>query len=228
MAGLGVSGIVEGRSVLVGSARLMRTNGIDPGALEAATGASRAGGRSSIFVAVDGRLAGAITVEDPIKPSTADAIRHLHGEGLRIVMLTGDIRATAQAVADAIGIDEVIARRSSRIRSATSSSVSSAKGVWWPWQATASTMRRRSRPLRSASPWARGPTSPSRAPASPSSAAICAGIVRARRLSRATMRNIRQNLFLAFVYNTLGVPLAAGVLYPFVGVSSARSGRARR
>ena len=216
-AGLGVSGSIEGHSVLVGSARLMRTNGIDPGALEIATGASRAGGRSSMFVAVDGRLAGAMTVEDPIKPSTADAIRHLHAEGLRIVMLTGDVRATAQAVADAIGIDEVIAevqpdqkrdvverlQREGRLVAMAGDGINDA-----PALAAASV----------------GIAMGTGTDVAIESAGITlvggdvAGIVRARRLSRATMRNIRQNLFLAFVYNAVGVPVAAGVLYPFTGV----------
>ena len=170
-----------------------------------------------MFVAVDGRLAGAMTVEDPIKPSTADAIRHLHAEGLRIVMLTGDVRATAQAVADAIGIDEVIAevqpdqkrdvverlQREGRLVAMAGDGINDA-----PALAAASV----------------GIAMGTGTDVAIESAGITlvggdlAGIVRARRLSRATMRNIRQNLFLAFVYNAVGVPVAAGVLYPFTGV----------
>jgi Cu+-exporting ATPase len=217
LTGLGVSGRIEGHAVFVGSAKLMRTNAIDPGDLETATGAMRAGGRSTIFVAVDGHLAGAITVEDPIKPSTADAIRHLHADGLRIVMLTGDVHATAQAVADAVGIDEVIAEvqpdqkrdvverleREGRVVAMAGDGINDA-----PALAAASV----------------GIAMGTGTDVAIESAGITlvggdlAGIVRARRLSRATMRNIRQNLFLAFVYNAVGVPVAAGVLYPFTGV----------
>jgi P-type Cu+ transporter len=217
VAGFGVSGSIEGHPVLVGSARMMRTNGIDPGDLEAATVASRSAGRSAVFVAVDGRPAGAMIVEDPIKSSTADAIRHLHTEGLRIVMLTGDVRATAQAVAGAVGIDEVIAevqpgqkrdvverlQREGRVVAMAGDGINDA-----PALAAASV----------------GIAMGTGTDVAIESAGITlvgsdlAGIVRARRLSRATMRNIRQNLFLAFVYNAVGVPVAAGVLYPFIGV----------
>jgi Cu+-exporting ATPase len=217
LAGLGVSGSIEGRSVLVGSAKLLRTNGIDPTQLESATDALRAGGRSAIFVAVDGRLAGAMVVDDPIKPSTIHAIRQLHAEGLRIVMLTGDVRATAQAVAAAVGIDEVIAevqpdqkrdairrlQREGRLVAMAGDGINDA-----PALAEASV----------------GIAMGTGTDIAIESAAITlvggdlAGIVRARRLSRATMRNIRQNLFLAFVYNAVGVPVAAGALYPLTGV----------
>jgi Cu+-exporting ATPase len=217
VAGLGVSGSIEGHAVLVGSARMMRTSGIDPGDLESLTVASRAAGRSAIFAAVDGRLAGAMIVEDPIKSSTADAIRHLHAEGLRIVMLTGDVHRTAQAVADAVGIDKVIAevqpdqkrdvverlQREGRVVAMAGDGINDA-----PALAAASV----------------GIAMGTGTDVAIESAGITlvggdlAGLVRARRLSRATMRNIRQNLFLAFVYNAVGVPVAAGVLYPFTGV----------
>ncbi len=217
LAGLGVSGSIEGHPVLVGSAKMMRANGIDPAELDTATGGGRAAGRSAIFVAVDGRLAGVMTVEDPIKPSAAEAIRYLHAEGLRIVMLTGDNRATAQAVADAVGIDEVIAevqpdqkrdvierlQREGRVVAMAGDGINDA-----PALAAASV----------------GIAMGTGTDVAIESAGITlvggdlAGIVRARRLSRATMRNIRQNLFLAFVYNAVGVPVAAGVLYPFTGV----------
>ncbi len=217
LAGLGVSGSIDGRAVLVGSAKMMRANGIDPGGLETATGAIQAAGRAAIFVAVDGRLAGAMTVEDPIKPSTADAIRRLHAEGLRIVMLTGDVRGTAQAVADAVGIDDVIAevqpdqkravierlQREGRVVAMAGDGINDA-----PALAAASV----------------GIAMGTGTDVAIESAGITlvggdlAGIARARLLSRATMRNIRQNLFLAFVYNAVGVPVAAGVLYPLTGV----------
>ena len=217
LAGLGVSGRIEGREVLAGSAKLLRTHGIDPAELETATDTLRAGGRAAIFVAIDGRLAGAMVVDDPIKPSARDAIGHLHAEGLRIVMLTGDVRATAQAVADAVGIDEVIAEvqpgekrdaiqrleREGRVVAMAGDGINDA-----PALAAASV----------------GIAMGTGTDVAIESAGITlvggdlSGIVRARRLSRATMRNIRQNLFLAFVYNAVGVPVAAGVLYPFTGI----------
>ena len=107
--GLGVFGSIEGRAVLVGSAKFLKANSLDAGQIEAATTGVRAAGQSVILVAVDGRLAGVMSVEDPIKPSSIEAIRRLHADGLRIVMLTGDLRATAEAVAAAVGIDEVVA-----------------------------------------------------------------------------------------------------------------------
>jgi Cu+-exporting ATPase len=217
LSGLGVSGRIEGRAVLVGSAKLLRTNGIDPVELERAIDRLRADGRAAIFVAVDGAAAGAMIVADPIKSTAADAVRQLHAEGLRIVMLTGDVRATAQAVASAVGIDEVIAevqpndkrevverlQREGRVVAMAGDGINDA-----PALAAASV----------------GIAMGTGTDIAIESAAITlvggdlGGIVRARRLSRATMRNIRQNLFLAFVYNAVGVPVAAGVLYPFTGI----------
>jgi P-type Cu+ transporter len=217
LPGRGVSGRIEGRDVLVGSANLLRSRDIDPTELEAATNTARAGGRAAIFVAVDGRIAGAMVVDDPIKPTTRDAIRRLKEEGLRIVMLTGDVHATAQAVADAVGIGEVFAevqpaqkrevvarlQREGRVVAMAGDGINDA-----PALAQASV----------------GIAMGTGTDVAIDSAGITlvggdlAGIVRARRLSRATMRNIRQNLFLAFVYNALGVPVAAGVLYPFTGI----------
>jgi Cu+-exporting ATPase len=216
LTGLGVSGRVDGRSVLVGSARLLQSNGVDPGVLGVSMPAI-APGRSAIYVAVDGTPAGVIIVEDPIKASAAGAIRDLHQQGLRVVMLTGDIRPTAQAVGAAVGIDEVIAdmrpdqkreaivrlQREGRVVAMAGDGINDA-----PALAEASV----------------GIAMGTGADVAIESAGITlvsgdlAGIVRARRLSRATMRNIRQNLFLAFVYNAVGVPVAAGALYPFVGV----------
>jgi P-type Cu+ transporter len=168
-------------------------------------------------VAVDGRPAGVLYVEDPIKPTAAAAIHNLHAEGLRVVMLTGDAGAMAQAVAVAVGIDEVIAevqpdqkrdtiarlRREGRVVAMAGDGINDA-----PALAEANV----------------GIAMGTGADVAIESAAITlvggdlAGIVRARRLSRATMKNIRQNLFLAFVYNAVGVPVAAGALYPFTGI----------
>ena len=215
--GLGVSGSIEGRAVLVGSAKLLKAHGLATGELEAATTAVRSAGQSAILVAVDGRLAGVMSVEDPIKSSTIEAIRRLHADGLRIVMLTGDLRATAEAVATAVGIDEVIAEVQPeekrevirRLQSEGRQVVMAGDGINdAPALAEASV----------------GIAMGTGTDVAIESAGITLvggdlmGIARARRLSRATMRNIRQNLFLAFVYNAVGVPVAAGALYPFTGL----------
>jgi Cu+-exporting ATPase len=217
LAGLGVAGAIEKRQVLVGSAALLRDKGVDPAALESMTAAARVSGRSAVFVAVDGQPAGAMIVEDPIKPSTREAIQSLHRDGVRIVLLTGDVRATAQAVADAVGIDEVIAevkpdgkrdvverlQREGRIVAMAGDGINDAPAL------AAATV---------------GNAMGTGTDVAIDSAGITlvggdlAGLARARRLSRATMRNIRENLFLAFVYNAVGVPVAAGVLYPLLGV----------
>ena len=217
LAGLGVTGSVEQRAVLVGSAALLRERGVQVSALEALTEAARGAGRSAVFVAVDGQPAGAMIVEDPIKPTTKDAIQSLHREGVRIVMLTGDVRATAQAVADAVGIDEVIAdvrpdgkrdvverlQREGRVVAMAGDGINDAPAL------AAATV---------------GIAMGTGTDVAIESAGITlvggdlAGLARARGLSRATMKNIRQNLFLAFVYNAVGVPVAAGVLYPLFGV----------
>ena len=217
LAGLGVTGSVEKRAVLVGSAALLRERGVQVSALEELTEAARGGGRSAVFVAIDGQPAGAMIVEDPIKPTTKDAIQSLHREGVRIVMLTGDVRATAQAVADAVGIDEVIAevrpdekrdvverlQREGRVVAMAGDGINDAPAL------AAATV---------------GIAMGTGTDVAIESAGITlvggdlAGLARARGLSRATMKNIRQNLFLAFVYNAVGVPVAAGVLYPLLGV----------
>jgi len=217
LSGLGVSGRIEGHAVLVGSAKLLRANNIEAGELERAADSLRTDGRAAIFVAVDGAAAGAMIVSDPVKSTAADAVRQLHAEGLRIVMLTGDVRATARAVASAVGIDEVIAevqpndkrdvverlQREGRVVAMAGDGINDAPA------------------LAAASVGIAMGTGTDIAIESASITLVggdLGGIVRARRLSRATMRNIRQNLFLAFVYNAVGVPVAAGALYPFTGI----------
>jgi P-type Cu+ transporter len=170
-----------------------------------------------MFLAVDHRPAGLIAVVDPIKASSADAVRALHDEGLRIVMLTGDSRTTARAVASQTGIDEVIAevlpaakrdvvrrfQQEGRIVAMAGDGINDAPA------------------LAEASVGIAMGTGTDVAMESASVTLVkgdLRGIVRVRRLSRATMRNVRQNLFLAFVYNAIGVPVAAGALYPFFGV----------
>jgi Cu+-exporting ATPase len=215
--GSGVSGSIEGRAVLVGSARFLEGNGLDAGELEAAAATVRTGAHSPILVAVDGRLAGAMAVQDPIKPSTSEAIRRLHAEGLRIVMLTGDLRATAEAVASAVGIDEVIAEvRPDEKREVIRRLQSEGRQV-----AMAGDGINDAPALAEAAVGIAMGTGTDVAIESAGMTLVggdLMGLARARRLSRATMRNIRQNLFLAFVYNAVGVPVAAGVLYPFTGL----------
>ena len=192
--------------------------GIAHGALESEAEALRQDGATAIFVGVDGKLAGVIAIADPVKATTPQALQALRDAGIRVVMLTGDNRTTAEAVAKRLGISRGRGRCPARPEERTSWSACRAKGASSPWRATASMMRRRLPPPMSASPWARAPMSPSKAPASRCSSGDLTGIVRARHLSQATMRNIRQNLFFAFIYNAAGVPVAAGVLYPFFGI----------
>ncbi|TCT09199.1 Cu+-exporting ATPase [Tepidamorphus gemmatus] len=215
--GKGVTGTVDGRRIVVGNARVMTEEGIAPGALAARAEALRANGATAIFVAVDGMAAGILAIADPIKPTTPEAIRSLHADGIRIVMLTGDNRTTAEAVARSLGIDEVEAevlpdqkaaaverlRREGRVVAMAGDGVNDA-----PALAAADI----------------GIAMGTGTDIAIESAGVTllrgdlTGIVRARRLSRATMRNIRQNLFFAFLYNAAGVPVAAGVLYPVAGI----------
>jgi Cu+-exporting ATPase len=215
--GQGVTGTVSGRSVALGNRRLLDALGIDPGALPARAETLRRAGRTAMFVAVDGRAAGLLAVADPIKATTAEAIRRLHAEGLRIVMLTGDSRTTADAVAADLGIDEVIAEV-------------------LPGEKAAAIERLQQQGRRVAMAGDGVNDAPALARAhvgiamgtgtdvAMESAGVTLvrgdllGIVRARALSRATLANIRQNLFFAFAYNALGVPIAAGMLYPWLGL----------
>src|SRR5215203_2956262 len=217
LTGRGVSGLVEGRRVLLGNARLFRDNAIDIEPLEQRAGEQRASGQTVMFIAIDGVPAGTIGAADPIKPSTSEAIRALHAEGLRVVMLTGDAQSTAAAVAANLHIDEVIADmlphqklevvqrliREGHVVAMAGDGINDA-----PALAAASV----------------GIAMGTGTDVAMESAGITLvkgdlrGIARARRLSRATMRNVRQNLFLAFVYNAIGVPVAAGLLYPFTGL----------
>ena len=217
LTGRGVSGIVEGRHILLGNTRLLEENGIESGQLGATAERQRQDGQTVMFLAVDGKPAGTIGAADPVKASTPEAIRMLHAAGLRIVMLTGDNRATAAAVAGKLGIDEVIAdvlpnekrevvqrlQREGRVVAMAGDGINDA-----PALAEAAV----------------GIAMGTGTDVAMESAAITLvkgdlrAIVRARRLSRATMKNIRQNLFLAFVYNAVGVPVAAGLLYPVFGI----------
>jgi Cu+-exporting ATPase len=205
-AGRGVAGTVEGKKLLLGNARFLKENGVDLGDFQ-----------RPVMLAVDGKLVGTISFRDPVKETTPDAVAALKAEGLRLVMLTGDNKRAAQAIADELGIAEVEAellpedkacivrrlRSEGRVVAMAGDGINDA-----PALAAADV----------------GIAMGSGTDVAIESAGITlmkgdlAGIVRARHLSRATLRNIRQNLAFAFIYNVAGVPIAAGVLYPLFGL----------
>ncbi len=217
LTGRGVRGEVDGRSVALGNRTLLDELGVDAGPLAARAETLRGEGQTVMFVAVDGKPVGLLGVADPIKATTPDAIRRLHAENVRVAMLTGDSRTTAEAVARTLGIDEVFAevlpdqkadvvkrlQQEGRIVAMAGDGINDA-----PALAQAQV----------------GIAMGTGTDVAMESAGVTLvkgdlrGIVRARRLSHATMANIRQNLFFAFVYNSLGVPIAAGVLYPVFGL----------
>ena len=208
--GRGVAGNVDGHQVILGSQRFLEERGIAARSAENMPGAT-------IWIAIDGQLSGRITVADPVKQSTPEAVRSLHRQGLRIVMLTGDNRFSAEAVGRAVGIDNVEAgllpeqKREAIQRLQEQSHVVAMGGDG----------------INDAPALAQADVGIAMGPGTDvaiESAGITLlqgdlrGVVRARNLSRATMRNIRQNLFFAFLYNALGIPLASGVLYPVAGL----------
>lgn len=215
--GKGVVGTVEGRRIALGNARLLEDLSLKARHFGEKADELRRDGQTVMFVAVDGTVAGLIGVADPIKETTAQAIQELRADGLRIVMLTGDNRTTAEAVARKLGIDEIEAdvlpqekgeivkkhKAEGRVVAMAGDGVNDA-----PALAEADV----------------GIAMGTGTDVAIQSAGVTlvkgdlSGIVRARHLSRSVMRNIRQNLFLAFVYNSLGVPVAAGVLYPVFGL----------
>jgi len=217
VTGKGVTGIVDGQAVALGNLRLFQSLGIEPGSLPEAAESGRSEGQTVMLVAVNQVAAGLIAVADPIKKNTPEAIDNLHAENLEVVMLTGDSRTTAEAVARKLGIERVEAgvlpdqkaaiikslQEEGRMVAMAGDGINDAPGL-----AQAHV----------------GIAMGTGTDVAMESAGVTLvkgdlrGIVRARRLSQATMRNIRQNLFFAFVYNALGVPVAAGVLYPFFGI----------
>ena len=208
---------MDGREVAIGNQQLLESLNIDPGPLVERADRQRAEGETVMFVAVDGRLAGLVCVADPIKETTPGALEALRDEGLRIVMLTGDNRTTAEVVARKVGIDEVHAEILPDRK----------KEVIRRLQAEGRIVAMAGDGINDAPALAQadvGIAMGTGADVAMESAGITLvkgdlrGLVRARRLSEATMRNIKQNLFFAFVYNALGVPIAAGVLYPFTGL----------
>ncbi len=216
-AGRGVAGLVGGRRLLLGTRKLLEEEGIEAGALAERAEALRAGGQTVLFVAADGRAAGLLGVADPVKASTPEAVRSLHGEGIRIVMLTGDNRTTAEAVARRLGIDEVIADVLPEEKAAV---VKRLQGEG-RFVAMAGDGVNDAPALAQAQVGIAMGTGTDVAMESAGVTLVkgdLRAISRARALSRATMGNIRQNLFFAFVYNALGVPIAAGVLYPVAGL----------
>ncbi len=217
LTGKGVTGVVEGHGVALGNRALFDELGIDAGGLYSKAETMRKDGQTVMFVAVDGKAAGLLGVADPIKETTIDAIKGLHDDGIRIVMLTGDNRTTAEAVAKKLGLDDLFAevlpeqkaevvkrlQKEGRFVAMAGDGVNDA-----PALAQAQV----------------GIAMGTGTDVAMESAGVTLvkgdlrGILRARLLSRATMKNIKQNLFFAFVYNSLGIPVAAGVLYPLFGI----------
>ncbi|MCB2055228.1 MAG: heavy metal translocating P-type ATPase, partial [Geminicoccaceae bacterium] len=217
VTGKGVKGVVDGKRVALGNAKLLADLGLDGGGLSHKADARRDEGETLMFVIVDTQIAGLVAVADPIKETTPAALEALHREGLRIIMATGDNERTAKAVAARLGIDEIRAdvlpedkahliealQKEGRSVAMAGDGVNDA-----PALAQADV----------------GIAMGTGADVAIESAGFTLvkgdldGIVRARRLARATMRNIRQNLFFALVYNAAGVPVAAGVLFPFFGI----------
>ena len=215
--GKGATGKIDGKTVLLGNSNFLKSAGIDTGPLDEQAERLREDGATVINIAVDGRLAGLFAIADPIKPSTPGALKALAAEGIKVIMLTGDNRTTANAVARKLGIGDVEAevlpdqkiavvvklQKAGRIAAMAGDGVNDA-----PALAAADV----------------GIAMGTGTDVAMESAGITllkgdlGGIVRARRLSQATMRNIRQNLFFAFVYNAAGIPIAAGILYPHFGI----------
>jgi Cu+-exporting ATPase len=215
--GKGVSGTVEGHTVAVGSAKLFEGLSVDPQTLLKRTDELRQQGQTVMLVAIDGRPAGLVGVADPIKASTPEAIQLLHAEGIRLVMLTGDNRTTAQAVASKLGLDDVQAEVLPDQKAAVVKRLQSEGHV----VAMAGDGVNDAPALAQAEVGIAMGTGTDVAMESAGVTLVqgdLRGIARARRLSRGTMRNIRQNLFFAFAYNVLGIPIAAGVLYPWFGL----------
>ncbi len=217
VTGKGVTGRVEGHDVALGNPALMAALGVDTSAGDAPADALRANGKTAMYVALDGTLAGLVAVVDPIKDTTAAAIRDLHALGLRVIMATGDNQGTAEAVARQLNIDEIRAgvlpedKKSlvEELRAQGACIAMAGDGV-------------NDAPALAAADV--GIAMGTGADVAVESAGITllggdlTGIVRARKLATATLRNIKQNLFFAFAYNAAGVPIAAGILYPFIGL----------
>lgn len=217
MPGKGITGEVEGYTIAVGNIQLLESLGIHIKELPQQVQQQRLEGKTVMLVAINGKAAGWLGVADPIKESTPEAIHNLHNEGMKIVMLTGDSHDTAQAVAHQLGIDQVYAEVLPEQK----------KQLIEKLQASGQIIAMAGDGINDAPALAQaqvGIAMGTGTDIAMESAGITLvkgdlrGIVRVRRLSRATMRNIRQNLFFAFIYNILGISIAAGVLYPFLGI----------
>ncbi|HWZ89699.1 MAG TPA: heavy metal translocating P-type ATPase, partial [Polyangiaceae bacterium] len=215
--GQGIRGSVEGRPVALGNAALLQAEGLSLGELSGPASLRQARGESLIFVAISGKVAGFLTIADPVKPSAAAALRALRADGLRVVMLTGDTRQTAEAVGRELCIDEVIAGVLPEQKAAAIQRL----------QAEGRTVAMAGDGINDAPALAQaevGIAMGTGADIAIESAGVTLlrgdldGIVQARAISRLTLANIKQNLFFAFVYNSLGIPIAAGVLYPVFGL----------
>jgi Cu+-exporting ATPase len=217
VTGKGVTGMVDGRKLALGNLALLQDLDIDAGDLPSQADILRSEGQTVMFLGVDGRAAGLIGVADPVKETTPEAIRYLHDEDIQIVMLTGDSRKTAEAVAGKLGIDRVQAEVLPDQKASVVKELQGEGRV----VAMAGDGINDAPALAQAHVGIAMGTGTDVAMESAGVTLVkgdLRGIVRARRLSRATLHNIRQNLFFAFIYNSLGVPVAAGVLYPFFGL----------
>jgi Cu+-exporting ATPase len=217
VTGQGVTGRVGGRVVALGNRELMAGMKVDTSLLADAAGVLRREGATVLWVSVDDRLAALVSIADPVKETTPEAITALHLEGLKVVMVTGDNRQTAEAIAARLGIDEVIAEVMPDQK----------LDVVRRYQAQGRSVAMAGDGINDSPALAAADVGIAMGTGSDiamESAGVTLvkgdlrGIVQARRLSRLTMQNIRQNLFFAFVYNGMGVPIAAGVLYPFIGL----------
>jgi len=217
ITGKGVFGVVDGRRVFLGNRALLDEIHVQPGELAEWSEKLRSDGQTVMYVIVDGKIAGLVSVADPVKETTAEAIRELQAEGLRVVMITGDSLTTAQAVAKRLGIDDVMAEVLPDQKAAAVKKLQQEGRI----VAMAGDGINDAPALAQAEVGIAMGTGTDVAMESSDVTLVkgdLRGIARARRLSVATMKNIRQNLFFAFVYNALGVPIAAGVLYPVFGI----------
>ncbi|WP_373030213.1 heavy metal translocating P-type ATPase, partial [Sulfurovum sp.] len=217
ITGQGIRGVVNGHTIVIGNIHLFESLHIDTIMIKDRAESLREDGATVVLIAVDNEIAGLIAVADPIKDTTQDAIEALHNEGIKVVMITGDNLTTANAVARKLGIDEVHADVLPEGKA----------NIVKALQEKGEIVAMAGDGINDAPALAQshvGIAMGTGTDVAMESAGITlikgdlVGIVKARRLSRATMKNIRQNLFFAFIYNTLGVPIAAGVLYPFFGI----------
>jgi Cu+-exporting ATPase len=215
--GRGVVGVIRGKRIALGNAKFLRELGIDTGALESQAEKLRQDGATAIFLGIDGKVGSVIAIADPVKTTTPEALKSLAHDGVNVVMLTGDNRTTAQAVARRLGIKQV----ESEVLPDQKSAVVEELRKQGHAVAMAGDGVNDAPALAAAEVGIAMGTGTDVAIESAGVTLLkgdLMGIVRARRLSEATMRNIRQNLFFAFIYNAAGVPIAAGVLYPFFGI----------